>query len=362
MRIVVKIGTSSLTHENAELNHAAVQKLVGEIAQLRACNNEVVLVTSGAIALGLPRLNISQRPKDIETLQAAAAVGQNEIMRAYDEAFAEHKLITAQVLFSASNFFVRNQYLHARATLERLLELGVVPVANENDAVADDEIRFGDNDRIAALIAQAIHAELLVLLTDTAGLYTADPRRDPNASLVEEITEVTNELRSAAGGAGTARGSGGMASKLAAARMASWAGVRAIIAAATKDDVLRRSIEGAAGIGTVVVARQPRLTARKVWIAFAMPSEGTIFIDDGAADALRQSGRSLLPAGVVRVDGDFEAGVGVDIRNQHDELLAKGVTSHSSAALRTHMGRRSHELPTATVPEVVHRDDLVLLR
>ena len=257
MRAVVKVGTSSITGESGELDDAALVKLCGEIATARRAGHEVVLVCSGAIAAGLPPLHLSARPIDVGTLQAIAAVGQPRLMERIGAILAEHDLVVGQVLLTPHDFGQRSQYLHARETLRRLLDLGVVPVVNENDTIADDEIRYGDNDRLAALVSHMVAAELLVLLTDTAGLFTADPRLDERASLIEEIVEVDAALESVAGGAGTARGSGGMASKLAAAKIAAWSGVRVVIAAAEAPDVVARRDQragrrhsGAAAAGT----------------------------------------------------------------------------------------------------------------
>ncbi|HMU79057.1 MAG TPA: glutamate 5-kinase, partial [Microthrixaceae bacterium] len=255
MRIVLKLGSSSLTDDQGTIDVAAITKTSGEVAAARAAGHEVVLVSSGAVAAGLPALGIpaGDRPRDARTLQAVSAVGQARLMQTWGRHLGDHDLVAGQVLLAPLDFMVRSQYLHARSTLERLLELGVVPVVNENDATADDEIRFGDNDRIAALVAQLVGAELLVLLTDTPGLMDADPRFSAEASLIEEIAEVDHELEALAGGAGTARGSGGMASKLAAAKMASWSGVRAVIAAAGRSGVLDDAIAGRSGVGTVVL-------------------------------------------------------------------------------------------------------------
>jgi glutamate 5-kinase len=264
--IVAKLGTSSVTDEHGEMSRPLVEKICAEVAGLRSQGHRVVIVTSGAIAAGLPALGYSAatRPIDISTLQAISAVGQSRLMRVYDEALADLGLVGGQVLLSPFDFIQRSQYLHARSTLGRLLDLGVVPVVNENDAVASDEIRFGDNDRLAALVGHLVNADLLVLLTDTPGVLSADPRLQEDASLIEEIVEIDHVLESAAGGAGTARGSGGMASKLAAAKMAAWSGVRTVIAAADRPDVLTHAVAGEDGVGTVVRARDRRLPARKL--------------------------------------------------------------------------------------------------
>ncbi|MEY2571384.1 MAG: glutamate 5-kinase [Acidimicrobiaceae bacterium] len=363
MIVVAKIGSSSITDDDGTISVEAIEKFCAEVADLRAAGHSVVAVTSGAIAAGLPSLGLvgPRRPKDAVTLQAISAVGQSRLMRVYDRTFADLGIVSGQVLLAPLDFGVRQQYLHARATIRRLLELGVVPVINENDAIADDEIRFGDNDRLAALVAHLVDADLLVLLTDAPGLLTADPRLDPSASLIEEIVEVDHTLEAMAGGAGTARGSGGMASKVAAAKIAAWSGVRAVIAQANRPGVLAAAVGGEAGIGTVVLPRDRRLPARKLWIAFAVAAVGTIVVDDGARRALSGGGRSLLPAGVVKVDGRFEPGAAVEVAGVDGRVFAKGIVGIASEALASVAGRRTDDLPEGTPHEVIHADDLVVL-
>ena len=361
--VVAKIGTSSITDAHGDIDEAAIAKFCGDVAALRAAGHRVVAVTSGAIAAGLPAIGLGgdRRPKDAVTLQALSAVGQSRLMRVYDRLLDGHGIVSGQVLLAPLDFIVRSQYLHARGTLLRLLELGVVPIINENDAIADDEIRFGDNDRLAALVAHLVDADLLVLLTDTPGLLTADPRLDASASLIEEIVEFDQELEALAGGAGSDRGSGGMASKIAAAKMAAWSGVRAVIAAAHREDVLLDAAAGAAGVGTVVLPRERRLPARKLWIAFAVGSEGTVVVDAGARRALESDGRSLLPAGVVEVRGTFGADAAVEVATPDGTVFAKGLCQLSSTMLSAVAGRRSTDLPEGIPAEAVHRDDLVIL-
>jgi glutamate 5-kinase len=282
-------------------------------------------------------------------------------MRVYDDAFSARDIVCGQVLLAPLDFVHRQQYLHARQTLTRLLDLGVVPVVNENDAVADDEIRFGDNDRLAALVAHLVSADMLVLLTDTEGVFTADPRLHADATLIEDIVAVDAALEAAAGGAGTQRGSGGMASKLAAARIASRSGVPTVIAAATRDDVLAAAVRGDAGTGTFIRAADKKLAARKLWIAFALASSGTITVDEGARRALIERGTSLLPAGVTAVHGSFAEGDGVEIAATDGVVFAKGIAAHAAAWVKTAMGQRSDALAPGEDHEVVHRDDLVVL-
>ncbi len=361
--IVVKIGSSSITGDDGVVDRALVDGLCDQVAALRLAGHRLVVVTSGAIAAGLPALDMGgeRRPRDAVTLQAVSAVGQGHLIRTYQDAFERHGLVAGQVLLTPLDFFLRAQYLHARGTLTRLLELGAVPVVNENDAVADDEIRWGDNDRIAALVAHLVDAELLVLLTDTPGVLTADPRLDAGASLIQEIVEIDHELEQRAGGAGSERGSGGMASKVAAAKIASWSGVRTVIADARRLDVIADAVTGVPGVGTVVHARPGRLGARRLWIAFAVGSSGRVVVDAGARRALEERRVSLLPAGVLGVSGDFEEGEAVEIEDEDGAVFAKGIIRHDAMVLRQVMGRRTGDLPEGVSHEVVHADDLVVL-
>lgn len=361
--VVAKIGTSSITDDHGDICVESVAGFCAGVAGLRAIGHEVIVVTSGAIAAGLPAMGLGgdRRPTDSVTLQAASAVGQSRLMRVYDDGFAAHGLVAGQVLLAPLDFGIRQQYLHARGTLRRLLSLGVVPVVNENDAIADDEIRFGDNDRLSALVAHLMGADLLVLLTDAAGLLTADPRIDTSASLIEEIIEFDTELEARAGGAGTARGSGGMASKVAAAKMASWSGVRAVIASASRPDVLVDAVLEKPGVGTVAPAKPTRMAARKLWIAFAVPASGKVVVDDGARTALLERGVSLLPAGVTGVEGDFTVDDAVEVVGVDGAVFAKGLTRVSASDLRGSAGRRTTDLPEGTSHLVIHRDDLVIV-
>ncbi len=360
MKAVVKVGTSSITTETGELDDGAVLKLCGDVAAARLAGHEVVLVCSGAIAAGLPALGFHARPTDVGALQAIAAVGQPRLMERIGGILAQHDVVAGQVLLTPHDFVQRAQYLHARETLARLLDLGVVPVVNENDTVADDEIRYGDNDRLAALVSHLVGADLLVLLTDTPGLFTADPRLDAEASLIEEIAEVDAALEAVAGGTGSPRGSGGMASKLAAAKIAAWSGVRAVIAAADAGDVVAAALRGEP-VGTAIHPRRQRLASRKLWIAFAQGAAGRVVVDAGAERALRNDGRSLLPAGVREGEGAFDPDQAVEVVGEDGRPFAKGLVRLSAEALRAVAGRRTVDLPEGTPHEVIHRDDLVVL-
>jgi glutamate 5-kinase len=360
--IVVKIGSSTVTDRAGGTDEGVVWHLCDEIAALLAGGRRVVVVTSGAIAAGWSAMGGGdERPTDPAVLQAVSAVGQSRLMRTWDDGLARHGLLAGQVLLAPLDFVHRQQYLHARGTLDHLLDLGVVPVVNENDAVADEEIRFGDNDRLSALVAHLVGAELLVLLTDTAGLHTADPRQVAEASLIEEVVEIDARLEEVAGGPGTVAGSGGMASKLAAAKIATWSGVPTVIADGKRHGVLGAAVAGEPGAGTVFRARPRRIPARKLWIAFALGATGALVVDEGARQALVEGGRSLLPAGVVAVHGSFEPEQAVEIVGPDGAVFAKGLVRHPSSRGGEWIGRRSEELPEDLTHEVVHRDDLVVL-
>lgn len=365
MRIVAKIGSSSLTDDLGVIDRTIIADVCRQIARLRADGHEVVLVTSGAVSAGVSALGLRERPTDMRTLQALAAAGQSRLMEVYNSEFSTHSLVAAQVLLVPHDFIDRTQYLHARSTLERLLELGCVPVVNENDAIANDEIRFGDNDHISALLSHLLRADVLILLTDTEGLFTADPRHDPSATLITDVHESDPLMSVDAGSTGSNRGSGGMASKLSAARIASWSGVRAVIARATIDDVLnkvtRAAIDGTSGIGTTFHGSDRALSSRQLWVAFASEVRGNVRVDDGAARALLKGTVSLLPAGVTDVSGSFEAGETVEITESSGTVIARGLALMSSEQSRRSMGRRTVDLDDGTPQVVVHRDDLVLL-
>jgi len=360
VRLVAKIGTSSLTDDSGVIDAAVIVELCAQLAALRRSGHEVVLVTSGAVAAGVATVGLPARPTDTGLLQALAAAGQSRLMEHYNRALDAHGLVAAQVLLVPNDFVDRRQYLHARGTLTRLLDLGCIPIVNENDAIASHEIRFGDNDRIAALVAHNVNAELLVLLTDTPGLYTADPRLDPTAQLIDEVREGDPLLDVNAATPGSVRGSGGMASKLSAARMASWSGVRATIAAASRPNVLVDAVAGVA-VGTTFQPSARRLPARKLWIAFASHVEGAVLVDDGAMRALVERGRSLLPAGVTGVSGDFAEGDVIDVRDPSGTTVARGMALNDAGVIRQVAGKRTSDLPGDVVHEVIHRDDLVIL-
>ena len=359
--VVAKIGSSSLTDDAGVIDLGAVVKLCQEVVALRDAGHRAVIVSSGAVAAGVAAIGLDSRPTDMPTLQALSAAGQSRLMQVYNDFLAHYGAVGAQVLLTSHSFVNRRPYLHARQTLLRLLELGCVPIVNENDAIAVDELRYGDNDRIAALVSHLVAADLLVLLTDTDGLYTSDPRVDGSARLIGEVAADDPIFSIAAGGTGSDRGSGGMASKLAAARIASWSGVRAVIANASRPNVLADSLAAVPGFGTTFAPHDRRMPARKLWIAFASGSDGTITVDDGARRALVERGVSLLPAGVRDVTGDFDAGDPVDVATPDGVVFARGIAAIGTATLRTVAGRRTGDLPPEVPHEVIHRDDLVVL-
>ena len=349
--VVVKVGTTSVTDERGDVDYAVLVNLAVDVVALRAQGWSVVVVTSGAITAGWSEVGKGRtRPTDAVTLQAVSAVGQPLLMQAWRNAFAELGVAVGQVLLAPLDFSHRGQYLHARGTLEALRALDVVAIVNENDAVADEEIRFGDNDRLAALVANLVGASHLVLLTDTDGLLTADPRIDPTATLIEEVTAFDVELLKVAGSTRSGVGSGGMASKLAAARMATWSGVTTVIAPARATESLRHALDETTGFGTTFHPRSERLSARKAWIAFAVASRGTLRVNEGARQALEHDGRSLLRVGVESYNGAFVEGDAVEVQGPDGVVIAKGLVRVNAETF--HDGD----------DVCVHRDDLVLLR
>ena len=363
-RIVVKVGSSLLTNDGRGLDHAAVARWAGEIARLRAAGKEIVLVSSGAIAEGMQRLGWPARPRAIHELQAAAAVGQMGLVQAYEAAFSQYGLHTAQVLLTHDDLADRRRYLNARTTLTTLIALGVIPVINENDTVTTDEIRFGDNDTLAALVTNLIEADVLVLLTDQPGLFTADPRKNPAATLVRDARAGDTALEAMAGGAGSAVGRGGMLTKVLAAKRAARSGASTIIASGAEPDVLTRLAAGEA-IGTSLVAETVSLAARKQWLADHVRLAGALRLDEGAVRPLSRDGKSLLPIGVVGVDGAFGRGEVVGCLAPDGREIARGLVNYGSQETARILRRPSSEIESilgyVDEPELIHRDNLVLL-
>ncbi|MDX6684066.1 MAG: glutamate 5-kinase [Baekduia sp.] len=363
-RHVIKLGSGIVAHDDGSLRADALAAICDEVAVRRRAGDDVVIVSSGAIARGLEMLGIAGRPSAVEDLQAASAVGQGRLFRVYDELLVARGVTAAQVLLTFFDLSHRTHYLNARQTLRRLLEWGVVPVINENDTTATDEISFGDNDFLAAQVAILVEADRLVLLTGVDGVYTADPRTDPAATIVREITDfATLEQQAAIGSSTSALGSGGMRSKVVAAEMSTAAGIPAAIVNGLRRDALGRVLEGAIDEGTHFPARALGISSFKLWLRYAKPSAGTVVVDAGAARALRDGGTSLLPVGVVAVRGDFAAGDAVEVQSDGAGLLGKGIEQIGAAELRRVKGLQSAQvrevLPRAA-EEAVHRDYFVL--
>jgi glutamate 5-kinase len=363
-RLVVKVGSSLVTNEGRGVDHAAVGRWAEEIATLRQGGKDVVLVSSGAIAEGMQRLGWSKRPAAMHALQAAAAVGQMGLVQAYEAAFSRFSLHTAQILLTHEDLADRRRYLNARSTILTLLALSVIPIINENDTVTTDEIRFGDNDTLGALVTNLIEAEALVLLTDQDGLYSADPRKNAAATLVRNARAGDPALEAMAGGVGSVLGRGGMLTKVLAAKRAARSGASTVIANGREERVLSRLASGEA-LGTELVADTSPLAARKQWLADHVRLAGTLTLDAGAVRALVHDGKSLLPIGVVRCDGQFERGEVVGCCDPAGREIARGLANYSAAETQRILRRPSSEIEAVLgyvdEPELIHRDNLVLL-
>ncbi|NHZ64837.1 glutamate 5-kinase [Massilia genomosp. 1] len=363
-RIIIKVGSSLVTNDGRGLDHAAIARWAAQIAALRALGKEVVMVSSGAIAEGMLRLGFEKRPTDIHELQACAAVGQMGLAQIYETSFRAHGLGTAQVLLTHADLADRERYLNARSTLTTLLRLGVVPIINENDTVVTDEIKFGDNDTLGALVANLIEADALVILTDQQGLYSADPRKDPAAVLIAHGKAGDPALEAMAGGAGSSIGRGGMLTKILAARRAAGSGAHTIIAWGRDSDVLTRLAAGEA-IGTELRAQTGRLTARKQWMADHLHTAGKVVLDAGAVQKLSKEGKSLLPIGVIEVRGEFGRGAVITCLSEDGAEVARGLSNYTSGEARRILRKPSSEIEKLLGflegPELIHRDNLVLL-
>jgi len=363
-RIVVKVGSSLVTNQGAGLDLDALSNWARQIAALNANGREVVLVSSGAIAEGMQRLGWKVRPTLIHDLQAAAAVGQMGLVQAYESCFRKHDLHAAQVLLTHADLVDRERYLNARATLTTLLSLRVIPIINENDTVVTDEIKFGDNDTLGALVANLIEADVLIILTDQAGLYTADPRKDASATLVSEARAGDVKLESMAGGVGSHIGRGGMITKILAAKRAARSGAHTVIASGNERDVLLRLIQGES-IGTLLTAPTLALAARKQWLADHLQVAGKLVLDTGAIKALHSDGKSLLPIGVKKVLGEFDRGELVACIGEDGSEVARGLTNYNAEEARLIAQHSSKEIEKLLGyggdAEIIHRDNLVLL-
>jgi glutamate 5-kinase len=362
-RLVVKVGSALVTNNGAGLAIDHLAEWARQIAQLRASGHEVLLVSSGAIAAGMQRLGWAARPHAMHELQAAAAVGQMGLAQAYETCFSQYGLKCAQILLTHEDLADRGRYLNARSTLVTLIELGVVPIINENDTVVTDEIKFGDNDTLGALVANLVEAEALIILTDQQGLYTADPRKDASATLVVAHHADDPALEAMAGGAGSGISKGGMITKIRAAQRAARSGAHTLIASGREPDVLLRLARGDA-LGTLLHATATPLAARKQWLADHLQLAGSLILDEGAVKAL-EAGKSLLPVGVTQVEGDFGRGAVVACRAPDGREIARGLINYPSSEARRIARRASHEVEAVLgyidEPELIHRDNLVLL-
>jgi glutamate 5-kinase len=365
-RVVIKVGSSILSDGDG-IDRQRITRLVAEIAALRQRTYEIVLVSSGAVAAGTTRLGLNERPKTVPARQAAAAVGQIRLMALYDECFGAHAQPVAQILLTHDDLANRRRYINARHTFEELLRAGVLPIVNENDTVAVEEVQFnfGDNDNLSALVATLVSADLLVILSDVAGLYTADPRADPDAALVPLVEPGAPETRSYAAASAGPLGKGGMASKLQAARKANDAGIACLIADGRTAGVLPRVFDPADCVGTLLLPKDDRLNRRKHWIAHTLKPSGTITVDQGAYEAIMRGGRSLLPKGITAVTGRFGAGECVSCLNPAGAEFARGLVNYSAAELQRIKGLHSSAIEATlqykVSDEIIHRDDLVLL-
>ena len=364
-RIVIKVGTSTITYANGKRNFSQIDRLAREISDLQNQGKEMILVTSGAVAVGVDRMGLPGKPKTIPGKQAAAAVGQGVLMHTYEKFFADYGQIVAQVLITKTEAIDRHRYTNTRNTFMELMRQRVIPIVNENDVVALDELKIGDNDNMSALVAGIVDADLVIILSDVDGLYTANPQTHPDAVIVPEVAEITPEIEASAGGVGSARGTGGMATKIQAAKAATSSGIHLVIDSGTEKNAITRVLQGEE-LGTLFVSRENRLQFRKRWLAFGAKIAGSIVVDDGCAKAIRKAGGcSILPAGVFAVQGEFLPGSTVSVIDKDAHELARGLVHYSSAELEQIKGCNSGEIANIlghkNFDEVIHRDDLVIL-
>ncbi len=363
-KIVVKVGTSTLTHKNGKLNLEQIEKLVRQLSDLRNQGKDVVLVSSGAIGAGMGKLNLEERPKTIPEKQAVAAVGQGILLHIYEKIFSEYGQATAQLLLTKADLEHRQRFLNGRNTLLTLLRLGVIPIVNENDTVAFEEIKFGDNDTLAALVGTLIDADLVILLTDIDGFYDGDPRKNKQAKRISVVEVIDEQIESLAGSVGSKFGSGGMATKITAASIAVNAGIPLMIAHGAEEHIIRRLTNGE-DAGTLFLPIEIKPHLRKKWIAFGSHVDGRIVVDDGAREALIHKGKSLLPSGIVAVEGSFSAGDVVGIIDANGKEFARGITNYGTQELNRIKGQKSKDicpiLGYKDFDEVIHRDNLSLI-
>ena len=366
-RVVIKIGSSTLTNGTERLFLPNIAELVRQCAALHATGKEVILCSSGAIAAGKGRLNFKRMPESLAEKQMLAAVGQSQLMRTWEQLFDIYSIHVGQILLTRSDFEKRNRFLNARDTLHALIQHKIVPIINENDAVTTEEIRVGDNDNLSAHVAVLAEADLLIMLTDQAGLYTHDPRTHPDAELIEEVSDIDDDLKEIAGGSGTTQGTGGMSTKLAAADIARRAGTRVVIAQGTSPNVITRIIDREEKIGTAFPALAHPVKNRRRWLLAASAIEGKIVVNQNAGKALCQpDGKSLLPAGIISIEGEFERGSTVEILTHDAKLLARGIARYRSHDLGRIAGQHSDKIESILGygygPAAVHRNDMVILK
>ena len=364
-RVVVKVGTSTITYSNGKRNFSQIDRLARELSDLQNQGKEMILVTSGAVAVGVDRLGLPKKPDTIPGKQAAAAVGQGVLMHTYEKFFADYGQVVAQVLLTKTESIDRHRYTNSRNTFMELLKKRVIPIVNENDVVALDELKIGDNDNMSALVAGIVDADLVIILSDIDGLYTANPQTNPDAKLVPLVNEITPEIEASAGGVGSSRGTGGMATKIQAAKAATSSGINMVIASGTEKNAIPRILAGES-IGTMFVSRENRLQFRKRWLAFGARIQGSVVVDNGCAEAIHKAGGcSVLPAGITAVDGVFEPGSTISVKNAAGHELARGLSHYSSEELELIKGCKSSEIEDIlghkNYDEVIHRDDLVIL-
>lgn len=363
-RVVIKIGSRVLTDSDGSLDMAVIGRISSDIAALRGQGIQVVVVSSGAIAAGRSELGLTDKPRTIPHKQAAAAVGQSRLMRAYEEAMAPHNLKVAQVLLTREDLGSRQRFLNARATIDTLLGFGIIPVINENDTVVVDEIKFGDNDNLSALVTNVAEAHLLLILTDIEGFYSADPHSNPDARLITLVKVITREIERAAGGSGSTIGTGGMATKIAAAKKAGKNGIATIMVSGKRDGIILAAMRGDE-VGTLFLPSGEGLNRRKHWIAYTLKPSGRVMVDEGARNVLLKQGKSLLPSGVVQVEGRFERGACVRVCGPDGVEFARGLSDYSNSEITRLAGCKSSEIETRLGfyygDVIIHRDNLVVL-
>lgn len=367
-RIVVKVGTSTITYPNCSRNFTRIDHLARELADLHNRGKEIILVSSAAVAVGVERLGLKEKPKTIPGKQAAAAVGQGILMHTYEKIFGEYGQVVAQVLLTRTEMLDRHRYTNSRNTFMELFRQNVIPIVNENDVVALDDLKIGDNDNMSALVAGIVDADLVIILSDVDGLYTANPAKVEDAKLISEVYEITPEIEGIAGDAGSGFGTGGMCTKVQAAKAANSSGINLVIASGSEKEAVTRIVNGE-NLGTLFVSAESRLKFRKRWLAFGARIAGSIVVDKGCVAALKKEGScSILPAGIVNVEGDFEPGSTISVKDENNYEIARGLSRYSSEELAKIKGCNSREIPEVlgeNIPEfdsvAVHRDDLVLL-